>query len=89
MTPHEPAWPTTLERLPEVKTPRPMTAMEFKRLSSALTVIFGPSIPEPQYQKKNRWHAGATIERRAAGHEPLEPFHPIARKALPVLRSLT
>lgn len=82
------ALPTAFDPLPEPKTPVPMTAMEFKRLSSMLVVIMGDPDKERSPSKVSRWMAGADAERRLAGQEPLAPFSPIARAALPRLRSL-
>jgi hypothetical protein len=57
--------------------PPPMTAARFRYLSS---LIANGEIA----QSMN----GATRNRREAGKEPLPPFHPIARAALPKLTSL-
>ena len=75
--------PLNFEPLPEVRTPVPMTALEFKRLSSMLAVIMGEPIHEFRPSKTSRWMEHAAPERRLAGQEPLPPFHPLARGALP------
>ena len=64
--------------LPETKpTPRPMSAARFRYLSS---LIANGEISQSMKH--------ATLERRQAGKEPLPPQHPIARSALPKLKSL-
>lgn len=70
ITRYNPDW--SMGELPEVKDPLPMTALEFKRVQSALAMITS----EDPYNRK------------AAGKEPLRAFHPIALRALPKLRSL-
>lgn len=61
-----------IDPLPAAKEPAPMTAREFRRATSQLAVVFG----------------GVSMNRKDHGKEPLPPFHPIARAALPKLRSL-
>jgi len=61
----------------ETPTPPPMTAARFRYLSS---LIGNGEISQGMKH--------ATLERRGAGKEPLKPFHPIARSALPKLNSL-
>lgn len=72
MKPYRPIWPEEFDPLPVVKETVPMTAFEFKRMQSMLAVVLEDN----------------PMNRKTAGKDPLPPFHPIARAALPRLRSL-
>lgn len=67
---YDPNW--DIEPLPAVKEVKPMTAREFRIMSSQLAVASG----------------NGSMNRKDHGKEPLPPFHPIAKAALPRLRSL-
>lgn len=83
ITNYQPDW--TITKLPPVKEYVPMTALEFKRMSSFLLMVMEPSTGT---RKVSVGMKNAKPERRLAGPEPLAPFHPIAQRALPRLRSL-
>jgi hypothetical protein len=74
---YRPAWHHVFDPLPEDVLYRPMTAREFRALYAATV-----------HAETTRSVINAATERQLAGWKPLRPFHPIARQALPKLRSI-